>query len=312
MDNDDFQDSTLTGAETSHRTNVMFVPPEDTVDKVREDREKLTLAKPFEIKEIAAEQHKIKTYKTAKRGIPSVRPEFDVKAKTKHHQLQQVRGMIHALARLDNDGKEVPAENQNVGVFAGFQAIIQSVPVKSKPYYYYLTLPKPPKKSVVYDVMCSVATVAKTKSMPFVLLVGDEPVYALIVQLKYENQELFDRILPFLGPFHTQCSFMSAINKRFNGSGLSDLLVAADVIAESSVDNALKGTHYKRSVRCFRLMYEVLVRRIIQQELNEGVSLTPDLKEKLEKLRTPSTSTQEERKLINDELRVFCRIFLFR
>ena len=189
--------------------------------------------------------------------------------------------MIHSLARLDNDGKEVPAENQSVGVFAGFQATIQNVPVKSKPYY-YLTLPKPPKKSVVYDVMCRVATVAKTKSMPFVLLVGDQPVYALIVQLKYENQELFHRILPFLGPFHLQCSFMSAVNKIFNGSGLSDLLVAAEVIAESSVDNALKGKHYKRGVWCFRLMYEVLVRRIIQQKLNEGVSLTPDLKEKLE------------------------------
>ena len=49
-------------------------------------------------------------------------------------------------------------------------------------------------------------------------------------------------------------------------------------------------------------MYEVLVCRIIQQELNEGVSLTPDLKEKLESyLRTPSTSTQEEHKIINDE-----------
>ena len=49
-------------------------------------------------------------------------------------------------------------------------------------------------------------------------------------------------------------------------------------------------------------MYELLVRRIIQQELSEGVGLTPDLKEKLEKLRTPSASTQEERKIINDEL----------
>ena len=125
--------------------------------------------------------------------------------------------------------------------------------------------------------------------------------YALTVQLKYENQELFDQILPFLGPFHTQCSFMSAINKRFNGSLLSDLLVPAEVIAEGSVNNALKGNHYIRGVQCFHLMYEVVVRRIIQQELNEGVTLTPDLKEKLEKLRTLSTSTQEERKIINDE-----------
>ena len=50
---------------------------------------------------------------------------------------------------------------------------------------------------------------------------------------------------------------------------------------------------------CFRVMYEVLVCTIIQQELNEGVSLILDLKEKL---RTPSTSTQEEHKIINDEL----------
>ena len=135
---------------------------------------------------------------------------------------------------------------------------------------------------------------AKGKSMPFVLLVGDQPVYALVVQLKYENPDLFDCIIPFLDPFHSQCSFMSAINKRFNGSGLSDLLVAAEVIAEGSVDHALKGKHYKRGVRCCRLMYEVLVRRVIQQELNEGLSLSAELKEKLEKLRKPTASTQEQ------------------
>ena len=29
--NDDFQDDTLTGAETSHRTNVMFVQPDNLI-----------------------------------------------------------------------------------------------------------------------------------------------------------------------------------------------------------------------------------------------------------------------------------------
>ena len=122
-----------------------------------------------------------------------------------------------------------------------------------------------------------------------------------MVQLKYENLDLFDCIITLLGPFHTHCSFMSAINKRFNGSGLSDL-VAAKVIAEGSVDNALKGKHYKRGVQCFHLMYEVLVCRIIQQELNEGLSLSAELKEKLEKLQKPTASTQEQQKMISDEL----------
>ena len=35
MDTDDFQDNTLTGAETAHQTNVMFVQPEDTVEIVK-------------------------------------------------------------------------------------------------------------------------------------------------------------------------------------------------------------------------------------------------------------------------------------
>ena len=33
MDNDDFQDDTLTGANTSNRTNVMFLQPEDILNQ---------------------------------------------------------------------------------------------------------------------------------------------------------------------------------------------------------------------------------------------------------------------------------------
>ena len=44
MDNDDFQDDTLTGADTSHRTNVMFVQPDDVVAlHSEEDRPSLQL-----------------------------------------------------------------------------------------------------------------------------------------------------------------------------------------------------------------------------------------------------------------------------
>ena len=125
----------------------MFVQPEDiVVENVgKEDRTKLTLAKPMEIKGLAAEQHKIQIYKTAKRGLPSVRPEFDVKPQNTHHQLQRVRGTIHSLARLDNSGKQVLSENQTVGVFAGFHASIQNIPVKSKALLLFDT-PKATKK----------------------------------------------------------------------------------------------------------------------------------------------------------------------
>lgn len=81
--------------------------------------------------------------------------------------------------------------------------------------------------------------------MPFIQLVGDQPVYALILEIKHENPEKFQCILPVLGGFHTEAAFMATIHKRFDGSGLKDLAVAAGIVEAGSVVQALRGKHYK-------------------------------------------------------------------
>ena len=102
--------------------------------------------------------------------------------------------------------------------------------------------------------------------MPFAIIVGDHPVYVLMLELKSENSELFGKILPFMGPFHIQMSFIYAIYTRFKGSGISDALVAAGVIADGSVDQALHGKHFKRGFRCLRLFYDTLVHHAIEKD----------------------------------------------
>ena len=97
--------------------------------------------------------------------------------------------------------------------------------------------------------MTRLLNVIETKTLPFVLLTGDQPVYTLIVQLRNEGNGKFDKIIPVLGPFHTQVAFITAISKRFEGSGLSDLFVSAGIIAEKSADQALRGKHFRRIVR---------------------------------------------------------------
>ena len=47
--------------------------------------------------------------------------------------------------------------------------------------------------------------------MPFIQLIGDQPVYLVIVEVENENQGDFKNILPVLGGFHTQGSFMATI-----------------------------------------------------------------------------------------------------
>ena len=65
-------------------------------------------------------------------------------------------------------------------------------------------------------------------------------------EIKNEHPQEHDKIIPFLGPFRTQSCMIHAIFKRYKGRGVADVLVAAGVIAEGSVDQALRGKHYRR------------------------------------------------------------------
>ena len=78
----------------------------------------------------------------------------------------------------------------------------------------------------------------KDKEMHFAFIVGDFPTYLHFLKLKGENASDFMNIYPHLGPFHMHKSYLNAINKRFAGSGLSDILVAADAIVSGSIDQA--------------------------------------------------------------------------
>ncbi len=113
--------------------------------------------------------------------------------------------------------------------------------------------------------------------------------YVLITDLKAENPQVYKYIKPFLGPFHIQCVMMSAIFKRYMGSELEEVLVAGGVIAAGSVQKALKGIHYKRGIRCFRLMYEALTcqlaKRLIPKlsiEINSNLEILSDLSQSQE------------------------------
>ena len=81
----------------------------------------------------------------------------------------------------------------------------------------------------------------------------------MIVQLWSQNKEKFNEIFPILGgPFHTQVAFITAIAKRLEGSGLSNIFVSASIIADKSVDQAMRGKHFRRIVRALQLTDEAL------------------------------------------------------
>lgn len=203
-------------------------------------------------------------YKTIKRGEPPIRSKPT--AFSSSTDTQRKRSIIHALTRADVNGDRPNAAEQIIPSYSGFHASLNVEQGKSKAYF-HMSYNQPPTKSGVNDIMEKLSTIIATKRMPFAFLVGDHPVYILITLLKAENPNKYRDIVPFLGPFHIQCVLMNAIYKHYKGSELGDVLVAGGVIAEGSVDRALKGKHYKRGLRCLRLMYEALMSQLINERL---------------------------------------------
>ena len=284
MDNDDFKTEILTGAsETNHRTNVMFVQNEDLIEHNVPDAAAPTLINPKGLKDLAKELNKVNQYKTTSNGDPAIRERFSVESTdTTDIRVEQ---MIHSLTRISAAGDNIPTESQMIASFAGFQASMSDEVTKSKPHY-WLTFPKPPHKSATHEIMTRLLNIREEKNIPFVLLTGDQPVYTLIVQLRNENKEKFNKIIPIYGPFHTQVAFTTAITKRAEGSGLSDIFVSASIIADKSVDQAMLEKHFRRIVRALQLTYEALQRRIIRKCLDEGIKCPKYLHDKIDELRT--------------------------
>ena len=118
--------------------------------------------------------------------------------------------------------------------------------------YYHKSYDKPPSKSVLHANLCETMEAVELKNVPIIVICGDLLVYSLIVELCSENEEKFSKILSWLGQFHFKMSMMNAICKRYQGSELDKLLAIADAGAAGSVDQGLKGEHYRRGLHCLK------------------------------------------------------------
>ena len=221
-------------------------------------------------------------YKTFVRAEPPIKERLPNQTTSDTTQ-QRMRGAIHALARANDDLSRPNIEMQTVPGFSGFYAKM-SAPVEKSSAVYHMTYTDPPGKTILNGSMGKLSNSVEAKHMPFAIIVGDYPVYKIMLDLKSENPDNFCKILPIMGAFHIQISFIYSIYKRFKGSGIDDVLVAAAVIVEGSVDQALCGKHFKRGVRCLRLFYETLLHHVLGSRL-DGLSWSQEVKASVIKLR---------------------------
>ena len=60
--------------------------------------------------------------------------------------------------------------------------------------------------------------------------------------------------------FHTICTFLGTIGKRFQDAGLKDIRIESGVFTEGFVCGVLEGRRYNGAVRFHKLMYKAFMR----------------------------------------------------
>ena len=60
------------------------------------------------------------------------------------------------------------------------------------------------------------------------------------------------------------------LSKRFSDAGLGDVFIQNATTAEGSIDKALSAKMYNRDIRVYKLMYEIIMRKVILDHVEIG------------------------------------------
>ena len=74
------------------------------------------------------------------------------------------------------------------------------------------------------------------------------------------KRDQFSSIVLRMGTFHTICVALSILEKRFKDSGVKDIFIESQIVAEGSISGVIYGKHYNRGVRAHKYLYEAMMR----------------------------------------------------
>ena len=121
----------------------------------------------------------------------------------------------------------------------------------------------------------------------YIVCVFDQAIYCKAMELKWRYPEKYKDCIVMLGIFHVTMMYLGITGKKFSDTGLKDLITQSDVVATGSVDKALSGKMYNRSVRAHKIVYEALYRCLLismednNTENHELASTISDIQDKV-------------------------------
>lgn len=250
-DNIDRLEETLSGGGTSHRVNgiavqpVHFGPFQETSD---------TIVERLGLKSLTVNQKLLPIYNAGARVGPPIQKNNEIDCSQSNiHALE--RNLFWVIARvLTPKDKLLPS-------WTGFNILVSdSSKIVHDSIAYLPTINAPATEmTTVQEILVQSKSIMNSLKLDSIVVVFDQALYAKATEIIWKQPDRFENIIPRLGVFHTLCTMLGIIGKRFQDAGLRDLYIESGVIAEGSVLGVLSGRQYNRSVRCVKLVYEAFL-----------------------------------------------------
>ena len=262
-DNIDRLEETLSGSGTSHRVNGIGVqeglvgplfqrPVQDIPKSKRRSLEFTT--------------HILPSYISGQRPQP---PElqnirFESEEEKTERLIARRKDLLWITSRIQKSIEKV------VPSWTGFNIVVRKDKMQVKDRVGYLPSINSPATSMstIHEMLVQAIKVKNELELSGIVLVCDQAIYAKAVEIAWKHCDEFKPIVLRLGAFHTACTFMAAIGKRFKDAGFRDITIESSIVAEGSLNKVIEGKQYNRCIRTHKLLYEAFMRLIWKGFLN--------------------------------------------
>ena len=292
-DNIDRLEETLSGAGTSHRVNGILIQPDAPTVPLEKVTKSVSKSKKRTIP--SKSQPLLQQYISGKRIGPTIISHVNIEPE-ENFDISVMHNLIWAL--LKSEDKE---GNLNLTPsWTGFNILTRvGLDVTPDKIEYLPTINAPATElSTVQEIMKNALDIADNLDLEEVPVCLDQALYAKATEVVWKEPVKYKKIVLTMGTFHTICTMLAIIGKRFREAGLRDLAVESGIISEGSIDQLLDGRHYNRGIRFHKLLYGAFLMIQWRDFLKELRLTSPELENEinnlLENVETLSENVNEK------------------
>ncbi|XP_078679472.1 uncharacterized protein LOC144915103 [Branchiostoma floridae x Branchiostoma belcheri] len=308
-DNIDRLEETLSGKGTSHRVNGIAVqaryfgphlPNEQSAEIPRSKKRSIEPLTPANLP----------IYNAGERQGPKPRRYVHVNCQEASENARR-KNLLWVLLRLHAETR------QKVSGWTGYNISVRNETEVSQDSIGYLpTIDAPASNmSTVHEILVRSLKIKEALHLESIVLVFDQALYAKATEIIWKHPHQFKDIVVRMGMFHTLCTLLSIIGKRFQDAGLRDICIESGVIAEGSVTGVLEGRKYNRAIRFHKLMYEALQRLVWKGfqtwlgEYTEKEDIVKDFLDSLTPLHNDICQDEHEKVLTSQRFSEFLTLY---